>query len=478
MEPDESILNCFLCQSSNFGRRKSMRKYTNAKVSTEFNDLLSAHELFHGDNYKLIAPCHYLLNYIYRDCLIKKREYMFLHSKWIQDRFHSHVSAYRPVIDALIELELLKIKPNQNGVESYLHSEDESKSFTKAYKVTPKCAEMLTADNKEWLRKLHHDPQTRKVAKRCKAQKHRRLKPTGDLIVDSTRDNLFSLRYDRNAANAVLTATTDENRANNIIYSLINIETGDFEFERHKSTGRIYNAWNMMNSQLRPSFYIRHHNKNLFNSHIIDLRAAHPLFWAIYVKNSYYSNNLFNNTSNSNPSPNHSSILHYVTAGEAFLAEVDRWNALWCNPTVDPRDVIAADLNTSKENVKALLNTAINDGRNANRLHLWIKANFPRLHTAWQGLGIGQTGVNISRLYESRLIRDNEFQAFINSMDGVKVMDEHDGLSVFSSPDDTEIESKIESIRAYIAQSCFDKFGIKPVIKSSRVAGLSNGSQN
>jgi hypothetical protein len=200
------------------------------------------------------------------------------------------------------------------------------------------------------------------------------------------------------------------------------------------------------------------------------LRAAHPLFWAIYVKNSYYSNNLFNNTINSNYSPNQSSILHYVTADEAFLAEVDRWNGLWCNPTVDPRDVIAADLNTSKENVKSLLNTAINDGRNTNRLHLWIKANFPRLHTAWQNLGINQTGVNISRLYESRLIRDNEFQAFINRMDGVKVMDEHDGLSVFSSPDDTEIESKIESIRAYIAQSCFDKFGIKPVIKTERVS--------
>lgn len=482
-------MNCFTCQSSNFRRPEilgsQMKKFTNAKVSTEFDELLSAHRLFHGDNYKLIAPCHYLLNYIYGNCLIKKTEYVSLYSEWIQDLFHSYTTAYRPVIDALIELDLLKPRVNQDGTESYFHSQDKSKSFTKAYKVTDKCRELLSADNKEWLRKLHHDPQTKRTVKRCKAQKSRRLKPTGDLIVDSTLENLFRLRYDRNDASAVLAGTDDKSRANNIIYSLINIETGDFAVKRHKDTGRIYNTWNLMNSQLRPIFFIRHNNKNLFNSHVIDLRAAHPLFWAIYIKNYHYSNNLYNKTTIPTSSPTY---LHYVTADEAFLAEVDKWNALWTHPTVDPRDAIAADLNTSKESVKALLNTAINDGRNANRLHLWIKTNFPLLHTAWQGLGIGQTGVNISRLYESRLIRDNEFQAFINGMDGIKVMDEHDGLSIFSSPDDAEIESKIESIRAYIAQSCFDKFGIKPVIKServsraclksSRVAGLSVASQN
>jgi len=145
-------------------------------------------------------------------------------------------------------------------------------------------------------------------------------------------------------------------------------------------------------------------------------------------------------------------------------------------------------LNTTKEHVKSLLNTALNDGRNANKLHLWIQAHFPRLHAAWKNLGINQTGVNISRLYESRLIRDNEFQAFVNGIAGVKIMDEHDGLSVFSSPEDTAIESKVASIRAYITQSCLDKFGIKPVIKSETVSkahlkslgftDLPDGSQN
>jgi hypothetical protein len=140
------------------------------------------------------------------------------------------------------------------------------------------------------------------------------------------------------------------------------------------------------------------------------------------------------------------------------------------NTGPDPRDLIAAELKTTREHVKSWLNTAINDARNANKLHLWIKAQFPCLHRAWQRLGIGQTGVNISRLYESRLIRDNAFQAFINGIGDIKVMDEHDGLSIFSNPDDAEVESKIDSIRQYIAQSCFDKFGIKPVIKSQCIS--------
>ena len=78
--------------------------------------------------------------------------------------------------------------------------------------------------------------------------------------------------------------------------------------------------------------------------------------------------------------------------------------------------------------------------------------------------------MNISRLYESRLIRDNYFQAFINGMEHIRIMDEHDGASVLSSPDDTEIEAKIESACEFIATSCLEKFGIKPVIKSERIS--------
>ena len=67
-------------------------------------------------------------------------------------------------------------------------------------------------------------------------------------------------------------------------------------------------------------------------------------------------------------------------------------------------------------------------------------------------------------------------------------MDEHDGLSVFSCPDDTEIDAKIESVREFIAKSCFEKFGITPVIKwesvsmahlkSTHPAGLTAESRN
>lgn len=444
---------------------RQMRKFTNAKVGLEFNKVLSAHPLF-ASNYKLISPCHYLLDKINGDCTFRKTEYVPLYSQLIQDLFQAYTTAYRPVIDALLALDLIEIRPNENGAESYLHSQDKSKSFSKSYKVTAKCAKLLAAENTEWLRKLHNDPQTRRKVSRCKTQRLRRLKLTGDLVVDSTLDNLSKLKYDRGDAAKILAATGDANRANNIIYSLINIETGDFSVKRHKETGRIYNTWNSMNSQLRPIFYIRCKDKELFNSHVIDLRAAHPCFLAIYVKNYYNTSNIYNKLPISTSIHNYS---HYVTLDEAFSGEVDRWNALWTNPTIDPRDVIAAELKTSKERVKSLLNTAINDSRNTNSLHLWIKNKFPLLHAAWQKLVISQTGVNISRLYESRLIRDNEFHAFINNIEGIKVMDEHDGLSVFSSLDDTEIELKVASIIEYIALSCFNKFGIKPVIKACRV---------
>src|SRR5271168_1179574 len=67
-----------------------MKKFTNVKVSLEFNDLLSAHSLFQGADYKLISPCHYLLNRVHRDCVLKKCEYAPIHSEWIQDLFQTY----------------------------------------------------------------------------------------------------------------------------------------------------------------------------------------------------------------------------------------------------------------------------------------------------------------------------------------------------------------------------------------------------
>jgi len=468
------------------GHRQIKNKFTNARVNREFNEELSKHPLFRGDsNYKLIAPCHYLLNAIHKSATFNELEYVQLYHKYIQNKFSPYKVNYRPYIQALLDLDLLEIKQNAAGAETYLHAENKEDSMCKQYRVTAKCAKMLDDDNKEYLRRLHNDPQIKRHVRRNKGQNYRRLNTTGDLVIDNTFENLFRLKYEKQDAEKMLNilsappADKDtvrerqraKNRVNNAQYSLIDINEGNFEVVRYDKDGRIHNTWTLMNSNLRQIFHIHCADKILVPTHTIDIRAAHPTFFGIYLKNLYLKH-YYNHKYYNNNYPLHSSFLytHYATDIEAsfkrnLFTEVERWNELWTNPSVDPRDDIASTLGITKQNVKDLLNSAINDARNKNKLHIWIQNNFPFLYSVWIKTAINETGCNISRLYESRIFRDNGFLAFVHCIKDIRVMDEHDGLSVFTDFGDKEAAKKVEQIKQFLVNSCHSKFAIKPVIK-------------
>ena len=93
---------------------------------------------------------------------------------------------------------------------------------------------------------------------------------------------------------------------------------------------------------------------------------------------------------------------------------------------------------------------------------LW---RFPALWEVWRGTNVAQTGCNLSKFFESALLRTPEFYNFAESLPGVKVLDCHDGLSIFAAEDDKDAEAKAEKIRDFLVNLTVNKFAIRPVIK-------------
>ena len=136
---------------------------------------------------------------------------------------------------------------------------------------------------------------------------------------------------------------------------------------------------------------------------------------------------------------------------------------MWSNLDTDPRLLIAADLGKkhTKDSIKPLLCSAINGSDN--QVSKWIRKNYPMLSKIWDKTDKKLTGVNISKIYETKLILNPEYFELADRL-GLEILPEHDGVGVFGDADDHDITAKVDVLREAIQRDCLNSFGIKPVI--------------
>ena len=192
-------------------------KITNIKVGVEFDRLLSGHPLFAGDNYKLISPCKYFLHEINRIGVSTGDGFVGFRSEEIKRIFRSYKVKYKPYLDALEELKLLKVK------RCYFHCPaNPSRSRCNKYKVLDLGKSLLRADVTEYLRKLHNDPQIRRKNLKNRSKRRGRVVSTGDIAVDSTSKMLLDLKYDpAKVADIMASNRCSDGEQDNIRYSLL-----------------------------------------------------------------------------------------------------------------------------------------------------------------------------------------------------------------------------------------------------------------
>jgi len=138
--------------------------------------------------------------------------------------------------------------------------------------------------------------------------------------------------------------------------------------------------------------------------------------------------------------------------------EVERWNEIFLNPEVHPIRWLSATLDIPKDDtlsaageviengLKTLMNGFLNgmgrdssgrllgfnpDYKNLTKIDQWFRKEFPVIYQTWCDTDIRQTGVNLSRNYETRIMQHPEIFKKADQL-GVKLANEHDGVGFFA----------------------------------------------
>ena len=250
----------------------------------------------------------------------------------------------------------------------------------------------------------------------------------------------------------------------------------------------------MMKSNFRPAFTLR--GKKFLRN--IDIRSCYPSFWAKYIydiiklseylslnpelekalkdnnkeliseltNNSIYPYSIYYNNMYLLFSPNTPPMgIQYLGENVTkFEEEVRNWNLFWNHPIIDPKQQIITDLGIkcSRKQIKKCINSAINGS--PNKVFPWIEENFPVLFSIWQKVKPEETGFKISKLYESQIILDPELFHLADSL-GLEILTLHDGIGVFGSETDPELDSKAAKLRDCIQDRSLRLFGLKVQVK-------------
>jgi hypothetical protein len=136
---------------------------------------------------------------------------------------------------------------------------------------------------------------------------------------------------------------------------------------------------------------------------------------------------------------------------------------MWSALDADPRLLIAADLGKkhTKETIKTLICSAMNGSDN--QVYKWIRKNYPILSKIWDKTDKNHTGVNISKIYETKLILNPANFELADRL-GLEILPEHEGLGVFDDAADPEVATKVDVLREVVQRNCMNSFGIKPVV--------------
>jgi len=465
----------------------SRMRLTNIKVSIELNNLLSQQFIFRSGNYKAISNCERLLNTIEWYSGQNKDGWAGIQCKKLENCFKSTNINYSDVLLVLEEVGLIH-KPRKGF---YNRATQEGK--VSKFKLTDLGRQLLLDSNREYLRKLHNDPDIDRRIRKNRSQKKCRSKKTDDVVAERIKNNTYAIVFDFTEFETFWAQKSDAlsvEQKINILYSIISIREGNFkDIKRCDTDGRIHHPWVLMASSARYLFnlggkqYIR----------VIDIRACHPTFWARYLidvllfnlsdylnkeldantilKNKYNnmitkltSMSIYKYYNNILYIPRFQESLHYLAENEEKLVnEYIIWTEMWSNLDTDPRLLIAADLGKkhTKDSIKPLLCSAINGSDN--QVSKWIRKNYPMLSKIWDKTDKKLTGVNISKIYETKLILNPENFELADRL-GLEILPEHDGVGVFGDADDHDIAAKVDVLREAIQRDCLNSFGIKPVI--------------
>ena len=397
--------------------------YYKEATPKDLNTQLMSHPLL-KERWKLIPRIVKMLNQILtyneKDGGQSDITYKFFHDLYKED--------YTRIIQALEVLDLLKVKrlaiPKSGNFKG--------KCYT--YKVTETCQTLLDDTNKEYLYKLHYDkPTIRKVQQLISNRKYNQ-KQYGD-----TRDEIKSvidgIGYDYEKMEKVISRMKRKNRTltRNILTSIKDKTYKDLTF--NDSDGRMWNLYTQLPSRVKKILTVN----GLPMTLTIDIRSCYPCLFSTFIKDLFPL--------------------------EDLQEEHKKWIGVFLDPTIDPKKYLSKLLNIPKKNIKNVMNKYFNGYTVRKEIpdffefDKWLQREFPKMYTLWKTTNIKETGNNIGKRYETKLMLDQTIYDKAKEM-GIKIGYEYDGMSFFGG-DNLSCQQLLE----YITNKSFDLLGFKLVFK-------------
>jgi hypothetical protein len=300
-----------------------------------------------------------------------------------------------------------------------------------SYLLTDKCCTALADTNKEYLYKLLQDrPTIRRNQKQVSGRGYNG-KVYGD-IRDYHKRVIDEMTY--NICEIDKVADTYRPAKKAFVYSLlVDIVRKDYgELHRNAKDGRIWTPYAQLPAEIKKLIKV----DGLDYQMTMDIRSCYPSLWAEYVCSFVKGHN------------------------DPQQYERKKWNDLFLNKDIDPKAVITNAIGVSRDAIKEVMIQYFNSkirGKAFRAFDAWISREFPNLYTAWKATNIKQTGNNIGKYFETKLMLD---ESIYNKADelGIVIGYEYDGMS-FYAKDDTNCQTLLD----YIEQRSFELLGIKLV---------------
>jgi hypothetical protein len=418
-----------------------MKLYYKEKTPHSLNALLLASEYFR-DNWKLIPRIVSVINQINNWSQLESSPSITF--QFFKNRLGN---AYSYVLSELESLDLLQIRKTFR--RKYSNGRyDKGKCYS--YSITGKCCNALADTNREYLYLLLTDN------KECKNNKERiRKRKYNKLQYGDTRDELKhtidGITFDLESIDKISKTYTTEKRA--FVYSLLIdiVEKNYKELKYNEKDNRVWTPYTQLPAAIKTQIKI--HGKEYICS--TDIRSCYPSLFATYIKET-------------------STQLDH-----SLNSEIEKWNNIFLNRAIDPKDFLSNALGIKRDKIKEVQITYFNGRgfrnnkfsgskfpKSYSKFNTWLETEFPLLYSNWIKTNVSQTGNNIGKLLETKLMLDGSIYRKAKELNLILGY-EYDGFSLYGNV--CKDHESITELLEFIELRSMDLLGIKLVFTSKDI---------
>ncbi|MHC1769092.1 MAG: hypothetical protein AB9869_33220 [Verrucomicrobiia bacterium] len=370
---------------------------------------------------------------------------------------------YPRIIDALERLgllQVLRVGRGLKGLPCY------------AYVLTEKCHDLLSDSNREYLHKLLTDkPTKRRLQKRISKRGYWK-KDYGD-VRDEIKTTIDGITVQQPELDALCDCYPSERAAFTYSVLIQIVERKYDELSFNQADGRVPNPYTELPARVKRLIQI----DGLPYITTADIRSAYPSMWAHYLWSTH-------------------------PAIPGLLGEKAAWEEIFLHPSLKPKEHLAKLLGIRESEMKEVMITYFN-GRGFRKntfarkrpsdpyvkFDSWVRSIFPNLYALWTKTDIRQTGNQIGRNFETKLMLDSSIFKKARSL-GLRIGYENDGFSIFGTvPKDhpsitalldfvTERSVRLLGMRLVFAHKQTPEFNRPEVIKESYEEKADNAWEN